>query len=559
MHIKNKNSIMALMTYVLLCFSTGAAVNNGDTMANQNEQDRARKDALAPQQQEYRPAESKQHEAKITFPDEEQCKYINEVIIESDDNKHTDRLLKKLMAEAKGKCLGVNGFKLLARKMQNELIAKGYITSLIDIPSQSLKEGILHLTLTYGKIEKVTYSDDKNDTTQLWNSLPTGQGERLYLPDLEQGMANLQRIPGSAAHMKILPGEQQGESDIEITRKAGKPWQLGVWLNDAGSQTSGRYQAGAALYLYNLTSLNDIFYISAGGDVEFNKDYKGNNNSSIYYSIPFGYWDLSLYASQSEYLQQFKGQWSTTDYKSENRYYSATLSRLLSHTRSQKTSADIRVFKSNSHYYFGGTELAVMRKSTPGLEVILRHQHYFDKKIVDVSLGLQNRFGWISSSPTPEEKTGLYDKYARVVHVDLQSLMKFDITGDKFSYAPYFSAQLSPDRLSSDNTFNIGNRWTVRGFDGERTLSSSQGWFLRNDFIWDLPVANQQFYIGIDAGRIIGNDRYQEGKVLSGAVSGLRGNLLQTQYDLFIGTPLAKPDSFQTNSLNLGFSLQRRF
>ncbi len=115
-----------------------------------------------------------------------------------------------------------------------------------------------------------------------------------------------------------------------------KQWQVGARLDDAGSRASGRYQGGGALYLYDLSSLNDILSISAGGDVEFNQHNDGNHNGNLYYSVPFGYWSLSLYGSYSQYRQLFKGRWSSIDYKSKNRYYSATLSRLLSHTRQQK-------------------------------------------------------------------------------------------------------------------------------------------------------------------------------------------------------------------------------
>ena len=138
-------------------------------------------------------------------------------------------------------------------------------------------------------------------------------------------------------------------------------------------------------------------------------------------------------------------------------------------------------------------------------------------------------------------------------------MMKFDATGDKFTWAPRLSAQFSPDKLASDNKFNIGSRWSVRGFDGENSLSGNQGWYWRNDFIWDLPTSERQFYLGADVGRLIGADMYQKGKVLSGAVSGLRGELWSTQYDLFISTPLSKPDTFHSDALNMGFSLQWRY
>lgn len=139
------------------------------------------------------------------------------------------------------------------------------------------------------------------------------------------------------------------------------------------------------------------------------------------------------------------------DYKSKNRYYSATLSRLLSHTRQQKTTADLRIAKSTSHYYFGGSELLVMRKQNPSWEFTLNHQHYFNKKIVDASIGIQRSLPWLSSTATPEEQAGLYSPLSRIVHGNLQAMMKFDATGDKFTWAPRLSAQFSPDKLASDN------------------------------------------------------------------------------------------------------------
>ena len=269
--------------------------------------------------------------------------------------------------------------------------------------------------------------------------------------------------------------------------------------------------------------------------------------------------DLLIRTFQSEYRQQFNGRYSTIEYKSKNDYASATLTRLLSHTRQQKTTVDARISKSTSHYYFGGSELSVMRKQNPAWDITVHQQRYFTHTIIDASLGVQRSLPWLSSVPTPEEKAGLYSKLSRIIHADLQALMKFELTGDKFSYAPHVNIQISPDILSVDNQFNIGNRWTVRGFDGERTLSGNQGWYWRNDFIWDMPAPEQQLYLGIDVGRITGTEQYGNGKVISGASMGVRGSVIATQYDFFLGTPLVKPNDFHTDPVNLGFSLQWRY
>lgn len=118
--------------------------------------------------------------------------------------------------------------------------------------------------MSYGYIGNISWAAGNSATTSLWNAIPAKTGDILKLTELEQGMANLQRLPGSSAQMKIMPGKNHAESDIQISRHLARNWQVGAWLDDAGSRSSGRYQAGGALYLYDLTTLNDIFYLSMG-------------------------------------------------------------------------------------------------------------------------------------------------------------------------------------------------------------------------------------------------------------------------------------------------------
>lgn len=251
------------LLFITLAGTSAAGAAQLTTSAHQTEQDKARQEALAPQQQDFQSSQQRVAPQGIPFPEETHCKLINRVDIDSDNQALTRKLLAKTAQQAQGRCLGSEGIRLLAYTLQNELIAQGYITSLIDVPSQSLEQGMLRLTLHYGKVGAIGYADG-SDTTRLWNSLPTSSGTILRLSDLEQGMANMQRLPGATAHMKLLPGQHEGESDIQIARSLAKKWQLGAWLDDAGSKASGRYQAGGALYLYDLTTLTISCTFPAG-------------------------------------------------------------------------------------------------------------------------------------------------------------------------------------------------------------------------------------------------------------------------------------------------------
>jgi hemolysin activation/secretion protein len=114
--------------------------------------------------------------------------------------------------------------------------------------------------------------------------------------------------------------------------------------------------------------------------------------------------------------------------------------------------------------------------------------------------------------------------------------------------------------LTPQDRFSIGGRYTVRGFDGESSLTGDNGWLLRQDLAWSLGGSGQELYIGIDAGGVNGQSAEQlAGKALSGGVIGLRGNFRKLQYDVFVGSPLYQPSGFRTAETTAGFNMNLAF
>jgi hemolysin activation/secretion protein len=63
-------------------------------------------------------------------------------------------------------------------------------------------------------------------------------------------------------------------------------------------------------------------------------------------------------------------------------------------------------------------------------------------------------------------------------------------------------------------------------------------------------------YGGVDTGHVGGPSAGTlVGTSLTGAVLGLRGQLPHLQYEVFVGTPLRKPELFKTSGHAAGFSL----
>lgn len=523
-------------------------------MSHQQEQGKARYNQLETVGKDVRSADNAGLSTHIDFPEEQPCFIIQRVELNKDDKIPHWIPLRKLTEQAQGRCLGIQGVKTLATALQNDLIGHGYITTRVMIPKQNLTEGLLTLDILPGTIGNVRLTDDSDKYVNLHTTFPGSQGDLLDLRAIEQGLENMQRIPDVVANISLHPGSKAGESDLEITREQPSFWRLGGWLDDSGSKQTGRYQSGLALYIDNPTSMNDLFYVSAGRDLQFQSS-RHSNNGSLYYSVPYGFWSVDLYASRSEYLQNIHGIYTDFSYRGKYRNLSLKVNHLLYRNASQKNTLSFQVLKRNSHFYLNDTELQLQQRNMANWSIEFNHRHYVGQSIVDAMLSYQRDTAWFGAERPVDS-----DPSSRIVNLDISTYTPFTVQDLSMSYQSRFRQQYSPDRLTTQDQFSIGNRWTVRGFDGEMNMMANKGYYLRNDLNLNLPKLGQQLYLGMDYSRVKGDSSndFADGHLL-GSVAGIRGKVKAVGYDAFVGVPLSKPDNFITSPVNLGFTLQWQF
>ncbi|MFV8980497.1 ShlB/FhaC/HecB family hemolysin secretion/activation protein [Serratia fonticola] len=523
-------------------------------MSHQQEQEKARYNQLETVGKDVLSAGNAGLSTHIDFPEEQPCFTIQRVELNKDNKIPHWIPLHKLTEQAQGRCLGIQGVKTLATALQNDLIGHGYITTRVMIPQQNLTEGLLTLEILPGTIGNVRLTDDSDKYVNLHTTFPGSQGDLLDLRAIEQGLENMQRIPDVVANISLHPGKHAGESDLEITREQPSFWRLGGWLDDSGSKQTGRYQSGLALYIDNPTSMNDLFYVSAGRDLQFQST-RHANNGSLYYSVPYGFWSVDLYASRSEYLQNIHGIYTDFSYRGKYRNLSLKVNRLLYRNASQKNTLSFQLLKRNSHFYLNDTELQLQQRNMANWSIEFNHRHYVGQSIVDAMLSYQRDTAWFGAERPVDSAPS-----SRILNLDISTYTPFTVQDLSMSYQSRFRQQYSPDHLTTQDQFSIGNRWTVRGFDGEMNMMANKGYSLRNDLNLNLPKLEQQLYLGMDYGRVKGDgsNDFADGHLL-GSVAGIRGKVKAVGYDAFVGVPLSKPDNFITSPVNLGFTLQWQF
>lgn len=520
----------------------------------QQERQKALQEVLSSQPPDIRFQTSVNNSQTISFPEESICFPIQRVELVARDELPYVMPLYAISQQAEGRCLGGLGINLLMSELQNRIISYGYITTRVVAPEQDLTSGTLSLRLVKGIVRNVYYADGSDTRSSLQSALPVTKGHILNLRDIEQGLENLQRIPTVQAQMQLVPGENPGESDIVISREQSKYWRVGLSLDDSGTKDTGRYQGGLTFYLDNPLGMSDAFYASGGHDLDGQSKY-GSKNYLFSYTVPMGYWLFNTSLSRNTYNQTVAG---TPDYEysGRSRNFNMQLSRIIHRNDNQKTTLSYGINLKESRNYIDDTEVDIQHRKTTSWILGINHRHYINNITLDVGASYKRGVRWFGAHRAPEEYSNYGSALSEIFNINLSVSVPFVVAEQNFRYNLDYQGQFTRgNNLTPPERFSIGSRWTVRGFDGELTLSADNGWYIRNELSWATPYANE-LYLGFDVGEVSGaNSGYLLGNRLAGSALGIRGSLLGIYYDAFAGIPVYKPDGFKTNNAVLGFNL----
>jgi hemolysin activation/secretion protein len=467
-----------------------------------------------------------------------------------------------------GQCLGAQGVAWVIDRAQQVLIARGYVTSRVLATQQDMSHGALVLTLIPGRIRAIRFIDPSNSIepgVNLKNALPMQAGDVLNLRDIEQGLENLKRVPTADADIQITPAEgegaQVGESDLLVSYSQVFPLRLTVSADDSGTQATGKYQGSVTVSYDNALGLNDLFYITntnsmGGGD----SGPRGTHANIVHYSVPLGYWTISATSSSSTYFQTVAGLNQSYVYRGTSENNEIKLNRLLMRDNNQKLNLAVRAFQRKSNNYIDDTEVNVQQRLVGGWDSTLNHKAFIQAATLESNLTYKRGTGAFGSIAAPEEAFNEGTSKFALVTADVNLTWPFTFNEQRIRYNGTWRAQHNRTPLTPQDRFAIGGRYTVRGYDGESVLSAERGWVWRNDLSFALADGGQEIYAGLDTGQLGGpTTELLVGSRLTGAVVGLRGAIHKLNYDIFIATPVSKPDNFKTSGSTTGFSLSMSF
>jgi hemolysin activation/secretion protein len=499
--------------------------------------------------------------AQERLPEETPCFPIHALVLGGDRAE----AFQWLLAHAAGadgsdpptRCLGAQGVDLVARRLQQALLAKGFVTSRLLVEPQNLVEGTLRLTLVPGLLRELRLKDAAVARAGWRHAVPLRSGDVLNLRDLEQALENFSRSPTVHASFEIEPTDSPGQSDVVVTWQQDFPLRLSAGLDDSGSRATSKYLGYATLAYDNPLGLGDTAYLSVNHALAAREgSVKGY---TLHYSVPLGYWLVGLTHSHH-------GNWRTVRGATENYRYSGKgdnseleVARVLRRSATARTTAQLKAFRSTSKSFIDDTEVQVQSRQTGGWELGMEHRQFMGAATADLGLSYRRGTGAFGALPAPEELFGEGTSRYRIWKADTRVVVPFAMGAQQLRYTGQWRAQWNQTRLTPQERLSIGGRHSVRGFGSDAALTGDRGWTLRNEIGWQF-TAGHELFAGLDAGRVGGTSADTlDGRNLRGAVLGVRGGVGRMSYEVFAGRPLHKPASLSSAGTTAGFTLNWQF
>ena len=524
-------------------------------------------------------------EVELRLPvGESPCFPVNAIVLEGEYAERFRPALETLLGQSgftPGLCIGGNGINLVMSRLQDRVIADGYITTRIVAQVQNIaKEQKLALLLIPGKIRHFRFEraaenapGDIERIQSIRNEFPMKEGDWLNLRDIETALENFRRLSSVQAEFEIVPGDTPGESDIVIRWQQKLPLRLTLSANNSGSRQTGKNQGTVALSLDNPLALSDTLYVYYNHDLGHKKRLtdpltgqrrvSGTEGYGFHYSVPFADWTLAYNDGYSEYQQAVAGFFTDFLYWGTSRTRDLSLTRIVYRDGHRKTTAGGGLWFRSSRNYIDDAELSIERRRTAGWRMEIAHTEYWDDNTTLYGrVGYKRGTGLAHSLRAPEEAVDEGTSRMQIVDADISLGWSFAIGNERFAINSQVHLQHNLTPLTTQDQLSIGGPHTVRGYNGEITLMAERGYYWRNELAWHYTPGHQAYALW-DRGQLRGpSSRWLAGRALEGIGIGLRGQISGVGnwfYDLSLSRPVKAPDMLDSQRGVIGATFSVTF
>ncbi|WP_425605909.1 ShlB/FhaC/HecB family hemolysin secretion/activation protein [Paraburkholderia sejongensis] len=421
--------------------------------------------------------------------------------------------LDAIAAAFAGHEIGSHRLNVLLRRLTNAYVSAGYVTTRAVLGPQNIGSGTLTVVIQTGLIEAFTVNGQpirRLATNQTaagggWltdagyqNAFPTSPGDPLRLADIDQGVAQINRLRRNQASVQVLPGQAVGESVIAINNTPGDRTYYTLGVDNYGAAATGvtRYRAGVEAD--NLIGLQESLSLNYIDSIE-------SNALVGSFAIPWGRSTFSYTLSDSEY-QQLVG---TTALE-----YGRTLSHIfgwnyqLGRTASDLTALDATLSWRRTDREINNNDLDPQRVAVLRVGGNWLHRFVLNDAQGNVTLdaGLSRGLPWFGANHDGAQapRTDAHAQFTKFDATAIWTVPLPKLGRAALAYRGALGGQYTNVALYGTDQLYLGGMDTIRGFrSGD--IAGDRGVYSRNELAWvNVPVWHDgriEPYVFVDAGK----------------------------------------------------------
>lgn len=423
-----------------------------------------------------------------------QCFRINK--IEFSENKILSRWQENsLTKKYRGQCLTIAQISEIGKEITNYLVEEGFVTSRVEIPSQSLLDGVLKINVIESYLENIIFNEDKFfDKTQKFTAFgPTGDlsenNKILNLHKIELGVDQINRLASNSASVKLIPGNRADSSIVAVENHPQRTSRISLSHDNYGNKTTGSRRETTSFSQDNLLHLNDSFNISrTSNDLDSNRDKGRSTSFSNSFSVPFKQHLLTLNYSRSSYF------FITGDDDTPFRIYgktltkSASLDSILIKNKKLKTSSNFSITSRYNQNFNNDEKQYVSSRKASYATLAIANTFFLNNASLYLKPSYSKALNILDAQKDPANIAskgahGEFDIFKFYGNYSQRSQIPYFKT--PFSYSLTFDSQLAKQELYGNDKFSVGGVYSVRGFRNG-SISDDSGYNIKNEFSFNL-------------------------------------------------------------------------